>query len=72
VVVASLVIALGLFLWAGFLSDASFRSDFIYPWPLGVAASALWTFLSGATVAARLVQWRIRRQLRAGPGTAPI
>jgi hypothetical protein len=72
VVVSSLVILLGLFLWAGFLSDASFRSDFIYPWPLGAAASGMWILLGGATAAARLVQWRIRRQLRAPPGTARV
>ncbi len=71
VVVASLVAALGALICFGFLSDPSFREEFIYPWPLATAASGLWILLGAATVAARLVQWRIRLQLRIGPGSTP-
>lgn len=62
VLAAALVIALGSFLCIGFASDPSFREELIYPWRLMAAAAALWTSLGAGTVAARFVQWRIKRR----------
>jgi len=69
--VASAVTICTALLCIGLLSDPSMRAGFIYPWRLAAAASGLWILLSAATVAARLVQWRIRRQLRTQPGIVP-
>jgi hypothetical protein len=65
VIVASVVIAFCLLCCIGFASDPSFRDDFIYPWPGAAVASGLWIILGGVTVAARVIQWRMRRQLTA-------
>jgi hypothetical protein len=64
VFVGLLVIAFGVFLWIGFLADPNIRADCIYPWRLAAMAGGLWILLCAAIVAARLIQWRIRRQLR--------
>ncbi len=52
-------------LFAGFIIDPSIRAEFILPWRLGIVSCVLWIFLGAATVVARVVQWRLRRQLRA-------
>jgi hypothetical protein len=70
VLVASLVIAFSSALCVGFILDPSIREEFIYPWRLTAVAAGLWILLGAATISARVVQWRIRRQLRieAKPG----
>jgi hypothetical protein len=56
----------------GLIVDPSWRSDFIFPWQLGIAASCLWIFLGVVTVLARFVQWRITRHMRTEGGqTSP-
>lgn len=64
VFVSSLICALCLLLLFGFLFEPDMRTGVIYPWYLVAPASGLWVLLGAATIAARLVQWRIRRQLR--------
>jgi hypothetical protein len=59
VFVASLVIVLGILIWLIFLSGD--RSGSVFPWPGELIASAMWILLGGATIAARVTQWRIRR-----------
>ena len=59
VFVASLVIVPGVFIWLLFFSGD--RAGFIFPWPGALIASAIWILLGGATIAARIAQWRIRR-----------
>jgi hypothetical protein len=59
VFVASLVIVIGVFIWLLFFSGD--RAGFIFPWPGALVASAMWILLAGATIAARVTQWRIRR-----------
>jgi hypothetical protein len=62
VFVASLVILLGVSICGLFLSGPNDRSGFVFPWPPAIAASILWIVLGSATVAARVVQWRIKRR----------
>jgi hypothetical protein len=52
-------------LFVGLMVDRSMRSDFIFPWQLAILACGLWTFLGAVTVLARLLQWWIKRRLRA-------
>jgi hypothetical protein len=59
VFVASLVITLGVFIWLLFFSGD--RAGFVFPWPGALVGSAMWILLGGATIAARVAQWRMRR-----------
>jgi hypothetical protein len=59
VFVASLVIVPGVFIWLLFFSGD--RAGFVFPWPGALSASAMWILLGGATIAARIAQWHIRR-----------
>jgi hypothetical protein len=52
-------------LFVGLMVDPSMRSDFIFPWQLAILACGFWTFLGAVTVLARLLQWWIKRRLRA-------
>jgi hypothetical protein len=61
VFVASLVVAIGALIWALFLSGPDGRSGFVFPWPSALAAGCMWILLGGATIAARVAQWRIRK-----------
>jgi hypothetical protein len=56
----------------GFLSDASFRDEFFYPWRWAAVAYVLWIVLGAMILAARLVQWRIKRRVTADPETGPL
>ena len=67
VFVASLIIVLGVFIWLLFFSGD--RAGFIFPWPGALIAGAMWILLGGATIAARVTQWRTRRW--SNPDTAP-
>jgi hypothetical protein len=51
-------------LCAGFITDPSFRAEFIYPWGPAFAASVFWIFLGATTFAAFFVQRRLRKRLR--------
>ena len=59
VFVASLVIVPGVSIWLLFISGD--RAGFVFPWPTALIASAMWILLGGATITARIAQWRIRR-----------
>lgn len=72
VFVASLICSLCFTICFGFLLDPNWRADFIYPWILALSASGLWILLGAATVAARLAQWRIRRQLKIESESVPV
>ena len=61
VVVASLVILPGVFIWLLFFSGD--RAGFVFPWPRALVASAMWILLGAVTIGARIAQWRIRRGL---------
>jgi len=63
VFISSLICTFCLLLLFGFLLDPDMRTGVIYPWYLVVPASGLWVLLGATTVAARISQWRIRRQL---------
>ena len=65
------VIASSAALCLGFLLDPSTREEFIYPWRSAVVAAGLWILLGAATIAARLMQWRIRRPLKTEPASHP-
>jgi hypothetical protein len=64
VCVPAVIVAVSSLLLFGFASDPSMRDEFIMPWRTAVGGSVLWVFLGATTIAARLVQWRIRRRLR--------
>jgi len=63
VLVASLICMFCLLLLFGFLLDPDMRTGVIYPWYLVAPAGGLWVLLGAGTIAARIAQWRIRRQL---------
>ena len=40
------------------------RAGFIFPWASTIPATCLWILLGAATIAAWLIQWRAKRQIR--------
>lgn len=72
VFVSSLICTFCLLLLFGFLLDPSMRTGVIYPWYLVAPASGLWVLLGAATIAARIAQWRIRRQLTVDSKNAQV
>jgi hypothetical protein len=62
--VGSAIAAICSLLLFGFASNPSMRHEFIMPWREAVGGSVLWVLLGATTIAARLVQWRIRWRLR--------
>jgi hypothetical protein len=67
VLMASLVIVFASMLCVGFFVDPSIRDEFIYPWRWAIAASVLWILLGTATIAGRVMQWRIKQSIKKQP-----
>lgn len=72
VAVGSLLVVFCAAICVGFLTDASMREEFFYPWRWAAAACLLWIVLAAVIPAARFVQWRVRRKIAAKPRAAPV
>jgi len=62
--IALLIVIFCAMLCAGMVMDPSIREELVFPWLPAFVASVMWILLGSATVAARILQWRIRRRLR--------
>jgi hypothetical protein len=62
VVVASVVIAMGAMLCVAFSVEPDMRDGSIYPWKWSLATSVMWVLLGASTIAARVVQRRMKGQ----------
>jgi hypothetical protein len=61
---ALVVIICSVLLCVGLVSDQSIRAELVFPWWPTFVAGMLWLLLGATTVTGRIIQWRIRKQLK--------